>query len=82
MPILSLLYLLSFMDRGNIGNARIQGLERDLNMNSSQYNLALSIYFVPYCLFEGEDWPQTSADGRSTRQSCPQKASPFDLWVS
>lgn len=54
MPILSFLYLLSFMDRGNIGNARIQGLEADLGMTSSQYNIALSVYFVPYCLFEGE----------------------------
>lgn len=23
-------------------------------MDSSQYNLALSINFIPYCLFEGE----------------------------
>lgn len=30
--ILMLLYLLAFLDRINIGNARLQGLEHDLNM--------------------------------------------------
>lgn len=32
LPLLSLLYLLSFLDRANIGNARLAGLEEDLNM--------------------------------------------------
>ncbi|KAL8277541.1 hypothetical protein RQP46_010096 [Phenoliferia psychrophenolica] len=52
MPILSLLYLLSFMDRGNVGNARLNGLEADLNMTGSNYNIALSAYFISYCLCE------------------------------
>lgn len=52
MPILALLYLLSFMDRSNIGNARLNGLERDLNMSSAQYNLALSCFFITYCFCE------------------------------
>ncbi|BGP28089.1 hypothetical protein JCM10295v2_007076 [Rhodotorula toruloides] len=52
MPILSLLYLLSFMDGGNIGNARLEGLEKDLKLTSQQYNTALSCFFVTYCLCE------------------------------
>lgn len=32
LPFLSLLYLLSFLDRANIGNAKLAGLEADLNM--------------------------------------------------
>lgn len=32
VPFLALLYLLSFLDRTNIGNARLAGLEEDLNM--------------------------------------------------
>lgn len=46
--------MFAFMDRINIGNARIQGLERDLHMNpkGNQYNIALLIFFVPYILFE------------------------------
>lgn len=32
LPLLSLLYLLSFLDRASIGNARLAGLEDDLDM--------------------------------------------------
>lgn len=38
IPMLALLYLLSFLDRGNIGNARIEGLVETLNMTGPQYN--------------------------------------------
>ncbi|KAF9039625.1 MFS general substrate transporter [Hymenopellis radicata] len=50
LPILSLLYLFSFMDRGNIGNARLQGLVTQLDLTGNQYNIALTMYFIPYCL--------------------------------
>jgi sugar phosphate permease len=52
MPILALMYLLSFMDRGNIGNAKLQGLETQLDLTGNRYNIALAMYFIPYCLFE------------------------------
>lgn len=38
IPMLALLYLLAFLDRGNIGNARIEGLDKDLKLTGSQYN--------------------------------------------
>lgn len=38
LPILSLFYLISFMDRANIGNAKLQGLEEDLNLTPGEYN--------------------------------------------
>lgn len=38
IPIMSLLYLLAFLDRGNIGNAKIEGLAEDLRLSGSQYN--------------------------------------------
>lgn len=40
MPMLTLLYLFSFLDRGNIGNARIEGMEEDLHLGGTQYNWA------------------------------------------
>ena len=52
IPVLSLLYTLAFVDRINIGNARLQGLEKDLKMKGQDYNVALFIFFVPYILFE------------------------------
>lgn len=47
-----MLYLLAYLDRGNIGNARLAGLEEDLNMTGEQYNVALTIFFVSYIVFE------------------------------
>lgn len=39
IPMLAVLYLLSFLDRGNIGNAKIQGLQKDLKLSGPEYNL-------------------------------------------
>ena len=38
IPMLAVLYLLAFLDRGNVGNAKIEGLLEDLNMTGPQYN--------------------------------------------
>lgn len=50
--MLTLLYLLSFLDRGNIGNAKIEGLSEDLNLTGPQYNWCLTAFFFTYCAFE------------------------------
>ena len=52
IPVLSFLYSLAFIDRINIGNARLQGLEKDLKMEGQDYNVALFVFFIPYILFE------------------------------
>jgi hypothetical protein len=39
IPIVTALYLLCFLDRGNIGNAKIEGLLDDINLTSQQYNM-------------------------------------------
>ncbi|KAH7142957.1 major facilitator superfamily protein [Dactylonectria estremocensis] len=52
IPILSLLLLCAFVDRINVGNTRIQGLVRDLNMTENDYNIALFTFFITYVLFE------------------------------
>ena len=50
---LCVLYLLSFLDRTNIGNAKIDGLQKSLhNLTTGQYNACLSIFFVSYACFE------------------------------
>lgn len=41
-------YLLSFLDRTNIGNARLAGMETELDMAGHDYNLSLTIFFVCY----------------------------------
>ncbi|PLB49676.1 putative MFS nicotinic acid transporter Tna1 [Aspergillus steynii IBT 23096] len=52
IPMLSLLYLLAFLDRGNIGNAKIEGMLDDLNMTGPQYNWTLTVFFFTYAAFE------------------------------
>ena len=41
VPLLGLLYMLTFLDRVNIGNARLWNLERDLGMDGYDYNIAV-----------------------------------------
>ncbi|KAF2876479.1 major facilitator superfamily domain-containing protein [Massariosphaeria phaeospora] len=52
IPWLAFLYLLSFLDRSNIGNARLAGLEKALGMRGLDYNVALAIFFPFYVLAE------------------------------
>ncbi|KAL4808420.1 major facilitator superfamily domain-containing protein [Aspergillus unguis] len=52
IPPVMLLYLLSFLDRVNIGNARLYGMEEDLGLEGDQYQIAVSILFVTYILSE------------------------------
>ena len=35
-----------------VGNAKIAGLADDLHLHGLQYNIALTVFFVPYALFE------------------------------
>ena len=48
IPMLALLYLLSFLDRGNIGNAKIEGLVETLSMTGAQYNWCLTVFFFTW----------------------------------
>ncbi|KPM38440.1 putative transporter [Neonectria ditissima] len=52
IPLIMTLYLFSFLDRVNIGNARLYGLEEGLGLSSQQFQVSVSILFVTYLLFE------------------------------
>ncbi|PIL24725.1 MFS general substrate transporter [Ganoderma sinense ZZ0214-1] len=52
VPWLSLLYLLSFLDRTSIGNAKLYHMEKDLNISDKEYLIALTIFFFSYAIFE------------------------------
>lgn len=36
----------------SIGNAKIAGMEKDLNLDSTKYSIALTVFFVSYVVFE------------------------------
>ncbi|PSR97082.1 hypothetical protein PHLCEN_2v4363 [Hermanssonia centrifuga] len=58
MPASVVIYLLSFIDRSNIGNAKIlnsathDSLAQTLHISEQQYLVALMIYLVAYIVFE------------------------------
>lgn len=52
LPAVGILYLLSFLDRSNVANARIEGLADDLGMTGNQYLTGLTLYFIGYVIFE------------------------------
>lgn len=52
IPVLFFLLMAAFLDRINIGNARLLGLEDDLDMKGTDFNIALFMFFIPYILLE------------------------------
>ncbi|KAA8646663.1 uncharacterized protein ATNIH1004_005338 [Aspergillus tanneri] len=52
VPTVALLYLFCFIDRANIGNAKLAGFEADLHLTGNDFNSVLSIFFIPYILLE------------------------------
>ncbi|KAJ5571483.1 hypothetical protein N7535_005143 [Penicillium sp. DV-2018c] len=51
LPILAVMYLFNALDKGNLGNAETDGMSKDLNFKPNEYNLLLSIFFVPFVIF-------------------------------
>jgi sugar phosphate permease len=52
VPLLFLLYVLAYLDRINIGNAKIEGMPKELKMKGNDYNVALLVFFIPYIILE------------------------------
>lgn len=50
--MLMTLYLFAYLDKTNLGNAKIEGLPQSLNMSDLDYNIAVSIFFIPFVLAE------------------------------
>ncbi|KAM5376431.1 hypothetical protein ACJZ2D_005485 [Fusarium nematophilum] len=51
LPWIMLLYLLSYIDRSNMGNARNIGLEEDIGLSSVQYQLASASFYIGTVIF-------------------------------
>ncbi|ESK88485.1 mfs transporter [Moniliophthora roreri MCA 2997] len=52
VPTVWVLYTLSYLDRANIANAKVGGMEEALQLTSTQYSVILLLFFVSYVLFE------------------------------
>jgi D-galactonate transporter len=51
MPFLFLCYVLAYVDRVNVGFAKLQ-MQQDLGMSDSVYGLGAGIFFIGYFIFE------------------------------
>ena len=51
IPLVGSLYLVSYIDRGNIGNAYTAGLGADWGITSDQYSWVVTSYYIAYILF-------------------------------
>ncbi|RSM15864.1 hypothetical protein CDV31_004806 [Fusarium ambrosium] len=52
MPMLWIMYILNYVDRTNIGNAKIAGMQDDLSLTDDNYAWVLSIFFFGYLICE------------------------------
>lgn len=52
MPTIWVLYCFSYMDRTNIGNAKVAGMDKDIGLSSTQYFLAIVVFQVGYVVAE------------------------------
>jgi MFS family permease len=52
LPFLIFMYLLNYLDRSNLAQARQGSLQKDLHMKGDDYNIAISILFVGYLLMQ------------------------------
>ncbi|KAF4961203.1 hypothetical protein FGADI_440 [Fusarium gaditjirri] len=52
LPSLALLFLCSFLDRTNVGNAKIIGMEKDLGLTNLQYSQGLAVFYATYVFSE------------------------------
>ncbi|KAB8214648.1 major facilitator superfamily domain-containing protein [Aspergillus novoparasiticus] len=50
IPALFLLFIFNILDRSNIANARLGGLQEDLGLSDTQYQTAVALMFVGYLL--------------------------------
>ncbi|KAK7888350.1 hypothetical protein LTR67_008696 [Exophiala xenobiotica] len=55
MPLIFVLYSLSVLDRSNLGNARISGMEDDIDLSGNRYDWLGTAFYISYILFQ---WTQ------------------------
>jgi len=48
LPILWLLYIVCLVDRTNIGNAKIQGMDKELDLKGQRYNIAVFMFNIGF----------------------------------
>lgn len=93
LPQLVFLYLMAYIDRSNVGNAKLFGALADLHMDGLQWNTALSVFFVSYSVsaapanlalkrFGPRRWLSCLLASVSVIQICASLQSSYGGWIS
>lgn len=48
LPFLSLMYFFNAVDRSNLGNAKTDGIDKDLNFKGNEYSLLILLFYIPF----------------------------------
>jgi hypothetical protein len=57
LPQAFVFILLNYLDRSNLGNARVFGFEESTGLTGNQFGNLVTLFFVPYILTEGTHHP-------------------------
>ncbi|OCK74279.1 MFS general substrate transporter [Lepidopterella palustris CBS 459.81] len=52
LPLVFVLYSLSVLDRSNLGNAKLAGMAKDIDLNGNRYNWLGTCFYIAYILFQ------------------------------
>jgi hypothetical protein len=52
LPQAFLFILLNYLDRSNLGNARVFGFDDDIGLKGNEFGNMVTLFFVPYIIFE------------------------------
>ncbi|KAH7411244.1 major facilitator superfamily domain-containing protein [Cadophora sp. MPI-SDFR-AT-0126] len=50
MPTITIMFLMNYLDRINVSNARLAGLQKDLHMSDTVWNAGISTFYVGYLI--------------------------------
>ncbi|KAJ4403656.1 hypothetical protein N0V91_006356 [Didymella pomorum] len=50
MPCITLMFLMNYLDRINVSNARLAGLQKDLHMSDTVWNTGISTFYIGYLI--------------------------------
>lgn len=48
------MYILNYIDRNALPQAKVQGISEDIGLAGIQYNIVLSLTFIGYILMQGQ----------------------------
>ncbi|KAI8388256.1 major facilitator superfamily domain-containing protein [Radiomyces spectabilis] len=51
LPLFCIFYFADYLDRANIGNAALMGIQDDLKMTDGQLSFAISAFYITYIIF-------------------------------